>query len=221
MEHQRDIHDESWRSRKPERDVVLKKPRVKYTLSLLEDLLNQNDVIFDLGCGDGTFGKALKKGHTITVDGCDISKIAVDRAREHYRTVHQLNIDDEDIPTESGSYDTVICTDVLEHTLSPTHALEEIQRILKDDGTAIITVPNFGFARYRVSSLFGNIPSIIRDDRHYNTFTVSSLREMFDECGLEARMISGISGVKRLANMFPSVFAKTIVVIATNTSHEG
>lgn len=221
MEHQRDIHDESWQSRKPEREVVLEKPRVKYTLKLLEEILGKNDEIFDLGCGDGTIGKILKKNHTITIDGCDVSEIAVDRAREHYRTVHQLNIDDEDIPVESGSYDVVICTDVLEHTLSPSHAVSEIRRILKTNGTVVISVPNFGFVRYRINSLFGSIPPIISDDRHYNTFTIPSLKEMLDECGLEAQMISGTSGVDTLAKIYPSVFAKTIIVVATNIPHEG
>jgi len=215
MEHQRDIHDDSWKSRKPDRDIIVEKPRIKATLSLLEDLVADNDRIFDLGCGDGTIGLLLKEDYTLTVDGCDISEIAVDRAQSHYRIVHQLNIDDEDIPAKSGSYDIVICTDVLEHTLSPRHALNEIRRLLKDDGIAVISVPNYGFVRYRVNSVMGSVPNIIRDKRHYNAFTVSYLQELITDCGLDVQTTTGVSALQRLAKISIGLFAKTIIMTAT------
>ena len=215
MEHQREIHDDSWRSRKSDRGTVTQKPRVKATLSLLEDTTNDGDQIFDLGCGDGSVGALLKENYEITIDGCDISDVAVDRARNHYRTAYQLNIDDEDIPVESGSYDVAICTDVLEHTLSPIHALTEIQRILKDDGVTVVSVPNYGFIRYRIHSMVGKIPSVIHDKRHYSTFTVSHLQDLLSDSGLDVQTTLGISRLQRLAKIRPHFFAKTIIVTAT------
>jgi len=215
MKHQQEIHDDSWESRKPNRDIVARKSRVKATLSLLENLTHDGDQIFDLGCGDGTIGALLRDNYRITIDGCDISEVAVDRARNHYRSVHQLNIDDEDIPVESGSYDIVICTDVLEHTLSPVHALTEIQRILKSDGVTVVSVPNYGFIRYRIHSVMGDPPSIIRDKRHYSAFTVSHLHNLLDDSGLDVQTTLGISRLRRLANVRPNLFAKTIIITAT------
>ena len=40
-----------------------------------------------------------------------------------------------------SSYDIVVCTEVLEHTLQPFDAAKEIYRILKPGGVAVITTP--------------------------------------------------------------------------------
>lgn len=40
-----------------------------------------------------------------------------------------------------ASYDTVICTEVIEHTSSPPAVLAELNRLLKQSGRAIVTVP--------------------------------------------------------------------------------
>jgi SAM-dependent methyltransferase len=45
------------------------------------------------------------------------------------------------IPVEDGSYDGVICTEVLEHVPEPSRALLEIGRILKVGGIALISAP--------------------------------------------------------------------------------
>ena len=43
------------------------------------------------------------------------------------------------IPSES--FDIIVCTEVLEHTLNPFNAVDEIERLLKSGGIAIISTP--------------------------------------------------------------------------------
>ena len=38
-------------------------------------------------------------------------------------------------------FDVVVCTEVLEHVKQPFHAVDEIRRMLKPDGLALVTVP--------------------------------------------------------------------------------
>lgn len=45
------------------------------------------------------------------------------------------------IPVPDGSFDNVMCTEVLEHVPDPVAALTELVRILKKDGRLIITAP--------------------------------------------------------------------------------
>jgi len=45
------------------------------------------------------------------------------------------------IPVQDKSYDVVLCTEVLEHVPNPIAALEEMTRILKNEGKLIITAP--------------------------------------------------------------------------------
>ena len=214
MEHQREVHNDSWESLKPDRGTVKQKARIRETLSVLRRHVNDDDFLFDLGCGDGTMGYLLSEDLSITVDGCDISDVAVKRAQGNYRNVFRLNIDDEKLPVDSNLYDVVICTDVLEHTLSPMNALNEIGRVLKNDGVAVISVPNFGFFLYRIKALNGTVPSIVRDDRHYNAFTISYLQDMLRSCGLDVNSMSGVSKYPKLANIYPQLFGQTIIVTA-------
>src|SRR3984893_9643048 len=45
------------------------------------------------------------------------------------------------LPFESGSFDTVLLTDVLEHIPEPLHLMREIARILRPGGKLILSVP--------------------------------------------------------------------------------
>jgi len=46
-----------------------------------------------------------------------------------------------DIPVDDGSYDSVLCTEVIEHLEEPEKAFEEIIRVLKPGGYALVTNP--------------------------------------------------------------------------------
>lgn len=46
-----------------------------------------------------------------------------------------------DIPVPNESYDVIICTEVIEHVPDPISAIKEISRILKPEGTLLITAP--------------------------------------------------------------------------------
>ena len=45
------------------------------------------------------------------------------------------------IPVKSESFDVVMCTEVFEHIINPIEAIKEFSRILKKNGTLIITAP--------------------------------------------------------------------------------
>lgn len=45
------------------------------------------------------------------------------------------------IPVEDGSFDVVICTEVLEHVPEPIKAIGEFSRIMKPAGTLLLTAP--------------------------------------------------------------------------------
>lgn len=54
---------------------------------------------------------------------------------------HDLEI--SPYPLETGKFDTIICTEVLEHLFSPLIVLREANRALKKGGHLIISTPNF------------------------------------------------------------------------------
>jgi 2-polyprenyl-3-methyl-5-hydroxy-6-metoxy-1,4-benzoquinol methylase len=64
-----------------------------------------------------------------------------------------------------GTYDYIVCTEVLEHTLQPFAAAREIHRMLKPGGMAFVTTP-FNFR------IHGPLPDCWR-------FTEHGLRALF------------------------------------------
>lgn len=68
--------------------------------------------------------------------------------------------DAADLPIRDGSYDTVLCTEVLEHVPDPDAVVDGIARVLQTDGVAIIGAPfvypvhdRFDFFRYSPAGL--------------------------------------------------------------------
>ena len=88
-------------------------------VSWLEDDGNLADItICDAGCGVGSLSIPLAKAGA-TVNASDISEKMVEEAREKAASVledtSKVNFSVSDLETLSGSYDTVICLDVLIH----------------------------------------------------------------------------------------------------------
>lgn len=72
----------------------------------------------------------------------------------------------EKLPFANGCFDAIICSEVLEHVADPLSALSEIRRVLRPNGTALITVPflyyihasPYDFARYTEYFWRQNLP---------------------------------------------------------------
>lgn len=79
----------------------------------------------------------------------------------------------------AASFDVVVCTEVLEHTLQPFDAVNEIKRILKPGGVALVSVPyNF--------RIHGPLPDCWRFTEHglralFKDFEIVSLDSLDDE----------------------------------------
>lgn len=81
------------------------------------------------------------------------------------------------IPPET--YDVVICTEVLEHTLQPFAAVEEIERILKKGGIVAVSTP-FNFR------IHGPLPDCWRFTEHglralFSNFDILQLEALEDD----------------------------------------
>jgi 2-polyprenyl-3-methyl-5-hydroxy-6-metoxy-1,4-benzoquinol methylase len=74
----------------------------------------------------------------------DVSDVFLDTARKNLAGLDvrfvKGEVDKLDVPRES--FDRIICTEVLEHTVDPTAILAAMVRMLRPDGVAVITVPN-------------------------------------------------------------------------------
>lgn len=98
----------------------------------------KNDMICDLGCGDGNLSKGIVK-KVKEVYGVDISPTRVRRANK--KGIKAICGDVCSIPFKSDCFEKVICSEVIEHIIEPRKLLREISRILRREGIAVLTVP--------------------------------------------------------------------------------
>jgi SAM-dependent methyltransferase len=130
---------------------------------------NIRELILDLGCVNGWYLKRLSK-YEETV-GLDISKGFLLKARNFAKTSHFVNADAGHIPFRETIFNYIICTEVLEHLPNPNFCIQEIFRVLRNNGMAIITSP----MKYSMMEILGRKNSHKHNIEHINVFTYGEL----------------------------------------------
>ncbi len=106
--------------------------------------LKNSPSILELGCGEGfVVREAVEQGYEVT--GVDFSSFGVQKWNPsildccNFGDVYDFL--DKSLETEK-KYNVCILRNVLEHVIDPSALLGKISGILKDEGIALITVPN-------------------------------------------------------------------------------
>lgn len=102
--------------------------------------------VLDVGCGVGGACLALAK-HANHVVGIEINPLAMPLARLNAKKMKGGVVDfilasGLNMPFKEGSFNLVICNDVLEHVDDKKRLLEEINLVLADKGYLFLTTPN-------------------------------------------------------------------------------
>lgn len=148
---------------------------------------------FDLCCGRGNVTVPLASlGYKMI--GVDISPDNIEAAKSKRITEDNPIIflvgDAENFALGKGSFDFVVCSECLEHLNHPEYALNLINRVLKEEGLLIVTVPN-GYGPYSLifdhfwNKVISKILPKIRLSDHVQTFTLSRICNLIKEAGFE------------------------------------
>ena len=127
--------------------------------------IDNNSRLIDLGYGNGSFLKVLKKKN-ISSKGYDYDKI---------------NFENDKLPEDSNSIDFVTCNSVIEHLSDVTNLFKEVHRILKPNGKFLLVTPNFYY----------DYKNFYDDPTHINPFTIEKLNTALLFNDFKALIISG------------------------------
>ena len=100
--------------------------------------------LLDIGCSTGELLYAAQK-RGFDCWGVEPNKWAWEFATKK-RGLRVINKELKSLSFQSGFFDVVSCMEVIEHIPDPLGGLQEINRILKDDGVLVLSTPNFGCA---------------------------------------------------------------------------
>jgi methionine biosynthesis protein MetW len=183
---------------------------VRPDLDVVAELVPPGSRVLDLGCGEGDLLCALMTERHCTVTGVELHEDAVLRAIRKGVPVIEVDVDTELGEFADASYDVVVLSRTLQALHRPADVLAEIRRI---GARCIVSVPNFGLWRHRVSLLVrGRMP--VSQELPYPWFetpnihlsTLADLEELFAVTGLrvERRLLldeqNRIMGSGRWAN---------------------
>ncbi|MFQ5707257.1 MAG: class I SAM-dependent methyltransferase [bacterium] len=128
-------------ARYPEESIVYQtlrgKLREKFVLGFLRRFHGR---LLDLGCNTGHYLSCYQNGASF---GVDIAYPALKRARENQVKAHFIQGDAQNLALRNGSFDAILCSEVLEHVPFPEKVFSECLRILKPGGTFLVSTPNY------------------------------------------------------------------------------
>jgi methionine biosynthesis protein MetW len=188
------------------------------TLSVIEKWVEDRAKVLDLGCGNGDILSELQKTKGINGLGVEIEEKNIEECLLKNINVIEQNIDDGLFNFSNDSFDVVILSQTIQVLKNPNTALEEITRIGK---TCIVTIPNFGHWRARLSLLVnGRMPvTSLLPESWYGTPNIHlcTLKDFEMLCtelsiSIEERVpVSSKNESKWYLNIWPNLFSTSAV----------
>ena len=105
----------------------------------------------DIGSGAGSLIKLFKSKLDISSSACDYTNTLM---KETDVDVRIANLNYEKLPFSDNSFDIVTCTEVVEHLEHYRETIQEAFRVLKKNGSFIVTTPNILNLKSRIRFLF-------------------------------------------------------------------
>jgi SAM-dependent methyltransferase len=158
--------------------------------------------LVDVACGQGFFlAEAARLSPDLELHGVDFSQVGLDKARARVRaTWHKAPA--EKLPFADASIDYCVNLGSLEHFANPVAALEEMRRVMKATGKAMVIVPNAYYLGtvWRVMA-YGDGEDQgqggVTDFRTINAWTA-----MMKEAGFDITGVRGYNGEHHIAWYF-------------------
>lgn len=175
---------------------------------------------YGFGCGSLLFSQV---GNFDEVIGYDISSRLIEKAESYKRQLPEnergkirffIAEGDRLQKIESGSVDLLVSVATIEHMFDLYGILDEFHRVVKPGGRLVVSVPNYGYLKHRLSLLIGRQPRTGTDEPvenwrqcgwdggHLHTFTKSAFKVLLEDTGWRPVRWSG------WGNRFSSIRAR-------------
>ncbi len=136
--------------------------------------------MLDVGCGERRF-EPMFTPYIESYTGVEHEGVFTSTDASARKNRPDVLYDGHKLPFEAGSYDTVLCTDVLEHTPEPGNLIGEMARVLRPKGTLILTAP-FTFRLHE-------------EPHDYFRYTPHGLTNMLERVGMRVLQIQPYGGL--------------------------
>ncbi len=187
-----------YRKKKLQISLVEKEVNIASRLvgKIIADFYDQNIKLYakgkllDLGCGKVPLYATYKDFIT--------ENICIDWTNTLHKNPYldyELDLN-EKLPLDSGEFDTIILSDVLEHIRKPEQLWQEMQRILKINGRLMMNVPFYYW---------------LHEQPHdYFRYTEYGLRAMAEEAGFTILLLEAYGGIPEILTDICAKLVRTV-----------
>lgn len=154
-----------------------------YFLSRQKKMIHQfkkEGKILDIGCGSGNFLSSFSSKEWESY-GVEPNPVGYDLSKEKMKN-NIFNKELSDCKFPDNYFDVITMWHVLEHIYDPNEELQEINRILKDDGILILSIPNIKSLGFRIA---GKHWFHLDAPRHLCHFDPATISEILRKNGFE------------------------------------
>jgi 2-polyprenyl-3-methyl-5-hydroxy-6-metoxy-1,4-benzoquinol methylase len=151
----------------------------RYLVSSIERFLGNR--VLDVGCGTGNLTKLIRNRFVV---GIDCTERYLSQFKKRLNGIQSFLVDIQDTQELSRikrfEFDTVLCSNVLEHVKDDILALRNMHDILVEGGRLVLLVPSW-------KSLYG---SLDQTNLHFRRYSKSDLLGKIEKAGFKVDQIS-------------------------------
>lgn len=172
-------------------------PNLRPDLQAIAQMIAPGSRVLDVGCGDGALLEHLARNRQVDARGIELSQQNVNMCVARGLSVLQGDADTDLAAYPSQVFDTVILSQTIQATRSPRIVLDHLLRIGRH---VVISFPNFGHWRIRLSLLFkGRMPQTRFLNQHWHTTPNIHLCTIADFLSLAAEADAEVEKVVALS----------------------
>lgn len=159
------------------------------SLSLIIKKIKPNSKVLEFGPANGRLTKYLKE-----VLSCEVYLVELDQKAGKEALKYAKDIVFGDIEDylwcdkyEKIDFDFIIFADVLEHLREPLNTIVEAEKLLNDEGSILVSVPNMGHNAVMIDLLNNKLQYNeigLLDNTHIYFFTKNNLEKMIQDAGM-------------------------------------
>lgn len=158
-----------------------------YNPSVFQAVPEKTKKVLDVGCGNGSFGEAIKNKINCEVVGVTYSEEELKLASKYLDKVVLMDLNNPDLlKLEIETFDCIVCSHILEHLYWPQNFLKILSKASSPNCKLIVALPNVLNFRQRLVFLRGDFKYAdfgTLDRTHFRFFDWDSSLELLNNSG--------------------------------------
>lgn len=159
-------------------------PRIKKVIKYLNKnaIIKDNMRVLEIGYSRGGFIDNLEQNE-------NIEKYAIDLfLRETSRGINFIKHDcNNGLPDFNFKFDIIFAGEVIEHIIDDEKFVENIYKLLNENGLFVLTTPNLFYLLNRFTFIFGKMPYFAYAPYHYHIYDIETISKIILKSGFRIK----------------------------------